>query len=183
MRCARRIMMSLASVSWEAASESDGTPDQNNGLFWPLTVGQHFPLGRWAIAAEAGAGVNGDGTRAPSRLLFVSSKFMHVPPESGGVGRTGSMTQFERSIVIVRIACVTSRISCGFRGRPEPHTPPVRAGTPHGSARAGAAAVAPSRVRMHRPHRSLNATTGEFGTLQSAVIPGWQVCGERSQRR
>ena len=30
-------MIPLASVSWEAASESDGTPDQNNGLFCPLT--------------------------------------------------------------------------------------------------------------------------------------------------
>ena len=31
-------MIPLASVSWEAASESNGTPDQNNGLFCPLTL-------------------------------------------------------------------------------------------------------------------------------------------------
>ena len=30
-------MIPLASVSWEAASESDGTPNQNNGLLCPLT--------------------------------------------------------------------------------------------------------------------------------------------------
>ena len=32
-----RLMSPLSSVSWGAVSESDGTPDQNNGLFWPLT--------------------------------------------------------------------------------------------------------------------------------------------------
>ena len=31
-------MIPLASVSWEAASESDSTPDQNNGLFCPLLL-------------------------------------------------------------------------------------------------------------------------------------------------
>ena len=35
-------MIPLASVSWEVASESDGTPDQNNGLFCPLTLIIHY---------------------------------------------------------------------------------------------------------------------------------------------
>ena len=34
-------MIPLATRSWEATSESDGTPDQNNGLFWPLTAPGH----------------------------------------------------------------------------------------------------------------------------------------------
>ena len=38
-------------MSWEAASESDSTPDQNNGLFCPLTLSERW----WIVEVEAPA--------------------------------------------------------------------------------------------------------------------------------
>ena len=140
------------------------------------------PLGRWAAGPLGNytpqmrgpvSMETGEGHRRGSRSFPRSA--CAYPPESGGVGGTSHNGRFELSKVIVRMVCATSRISCGFRGRPEPHTPPVHAGTPHGSERAGAAAATPAQVRVHRPHRSFSATAGEFGTLPSAVIPGWQA--------
>ena len=56
-------MIPLASVSWEAASESDSTPDQNNGLFCPLTLKERLVF--WPDPRP--------GCRAYSDLMFKDS--------------------------------------------------------------------------------------------------------------
>ena len=59
-----RLMSPLSSVSWGAVSESDGTPDQNNGLLWPLAfmkAGQqremHLAFTAWGLSIYELGGV------------------------------------------------------------------------------------------------------------------------------
>jgi len=116
----------------------------------------------------------GEGRRRGSRSFPRSA--CAYPLNRVVLAGRATMPHSDVSKVIVRMVCATSSISRGFRGCPLPHSPPVHAGTPHGSERAGTAAAAPARVRVHRPHRSFSTTAGgEFSTLQLAVIPGWQA--------
>ena len=60
-------MIPLASVSWEAASESDSTPDQNNGLFCPLTQAQRAVARKRHRQLDRGVAERGLGARAAGR--------------------------------------------------------------------------------------------------------------------
>ena len=94
-----RLMSPLSSVSWGAVSESDGTPDQNNGLLWPLTfrrepgprLQDYYPAKH--VAEAPGACPVRDtsaSNRWPSASLCSiqkpASSFSHVSRFSGAVG-------------------------------------------------------------------------------------------------